>query len=100
MKLEDSAELEHNKINSETAKISWRELQAHFASGATIYVEPSMDLVNVALKISKNDTAAVKEWMEKGLLAPVNDQQAAKWLESDAMMWSVVIRPWILVQES
>lgn len=100
MKFEHSKELKHNKINAETAKISWRELQGHFASGAAIYVAPSMDLVEVALKISKNDTGAVKAWMEKGLLAPVNDQQAAAWVESDATMWSVVIKPWVLVQNS
>ncbi len=100
MKLENSEELEHNKINAETAKIPWRELQGHFASGAAIYVAPSMDLVDVALKISKNDTEAVKAWMEKGLLAPVNNQQAATWVESDATMWSVVIKPWVLVQNS
>ncbi|MDP1705106.1 MAG: DUF2288 family protein [Sulfurimicrobium sp.] len=28
-----------------------------------------------------------------------SDEQAKTWLESDALLWSVVVKPWILVQQ-
>lgn len=100
MDLLSSAGLARKKINTETAKISWRELQHQFACGSTIYVAPSLDLVEVALEISRDNTAAVKEWLQKGQLGPVSDQQAQAWTDSDTLVWSVVVRPWVLVQNS
>ena len=100
MDLKNPVELARNKINAETAKIFWRELQPNFASGSTIYVASSLDMVEVALEISRNNQTAVKAWMEKGQLGPVSDQQAAAWIESDALVWSVVIKPWVLAQNS
>ena len=48
-----SAELARAKINTETARISWKELQRFFASGKTLYVEADLDHVPILL----NDTA-------------------------------------------
>ena len=31
-------------------------------------------------------------------VGPVTDAQAIEWLEANALMWSVVVRPWVLVQ--
>ncbi|MEI6545293.1 MAG: DUF2288 family protein [Methylococcales bacterium] len=31
-------------------------------------------------------------------MALVSDQQALAWLEVDADVWAVVVKPWILVQ--
>ncbi len=37
------------KLNQETAKASWKELQPFFARGQTVYVAPELDLIEVAL---------------------------------------------------
>ncbi len=86
------------KMNLETARIGWRELQRFFASGAAIYVSPALDLVEVAYQVSEDNKAQVLAWIEAKQIAPVTDDQAVAWYEADADMWAVVVSPYVLVQ--
>lgn len=86
------------QLNLETAQIHWRELQRFFASGNAIAVDPSLDLTHVAAEIAADNAAQLKEWMEAGLVDAVKDAQALQWYEADALVWAVVIKPWVLVQ--
>ena len=92
-------ELLKEDIHSETAKIAWSELQRFFAAGKAIYVSTDLDLVEVALQISNDNSSAVQQWMGKGQLAPVSDDQARYWIDTDATVWAVVVKPWVLVQD-
>lgn len=92
-----SNELEQ-QINLETAQIRWHELQRFFASGSAIAVDASLDLTQVAAQIATNNAAQIKEWMDAGLVDAVKDSQALAWYEADALVWAVVIKPWVLVQ--
>ncbi len=85
-------------VNLETAQIAWRELQRYFASGAAIAVSPALDLVEVAFQISEDNAPQVAQWVSAGQVARVSDEQALAWLESDATVWAVVVRPYVLVQ--
>lgn len=78
--------------------MAWKELLRHFAGGTVIAVSDKLDLINVAASISQDDKASVEKWLSDGLVAKVSDAQAAAWLESDAALWTVVVRPWVLVQ--
>ena len=86
------------KLNHETAQIRWHELQRYFASGNAIGVDTSLDLIHVAAQIADNNATQIKSWMDAGLLDVVKDQQALIWYEQDAIVWAVVIKPWVLVQ--
>jgi len=94
----DRAEVFRAKVNLETAQIAWKELQRFFASGVALMVSADLDLVEVAFQMSEDNGAQIKRWMEAGKLAKVTDVQAESWLESDAQVWAVVVRPWVLVQ--
>ena len=86
------------KLNQETAKASWAELQPFFARGQTIYVAPGLDLVDVAVAFSEDNAAEISLWREKGLVDKVSDTQATQWYGADQTLWSVVVMPWVLVQ--
>ena len=86
------------KIEGETARAPWDELLRFFASGTAMYVAPELDLVQVAFQISEDNAAQVQHWMSQNQLHPVNDEQAAQWLEQSLETWTVVVRPWVLVQ--
>lgn len=88
------------QLNLETARIAWRELQRYFASGATITVGPELDLIEVALQISADNTLQVSQWMDSGKIDRVTDEQALAWYEADAIVWAVVARPYVLIQEN
>jgi hypothetical protein len=94
----DNEAAERARINSETAKIAWHELQRFFAQGYAIYVSPDLDLVDVAWEISCDQKAPLEAWMADSKVEQVSDAQALEWLEADVIMWCVVIRPWVLVQ--
>jgi hypothetical protein len=87
------------KVNRETARLPWSELLKHFAQGNVVWVANSLDLVEVAVRISHDDKDNIAQWMNSGLIARVNDQQAQSWLDANAELWASVVSPFILVQE-
>lgn len=86
------------RIIAETAKIPWEELQRFFAQGVVVLVKPDLDLVDVAFEVTQNNEQQVKLWMEKAEIQGVSDAQGLEWLESNALMWAVVVKPWVLIQ--
>lgn len=95
---ETEEELLFQKLNLETGKIGWPELQRHFARGVIIIVAKKMDLVEVAQQFSDNNKAAVESWIEQGLVRPANDNDAINWNDAQQEFWAVVAAPWVLVQ--
>jgi len=87
------------ELNRETARIAWKELLRFFAAGTVIAVSQDLDLIEVAIQISNDNKAQVEEWMLEKRVDKVSDAQAKDWLETDATLWTVVVRPWILVQQ-
>ncbi len=87
------------KLVLETAQMPWREMQRYFASGVALYVAPDLDLVEVALVMSEDNATQIQQWMAAGQFGKVKDEQAADWHQGDVMLWSVVVSPWVLVQQ-
>lgn len=87
------------ELHSETSKISWSELQRFFAAGKAIYVSLELDLIEVAVQVSNDNSKMIRQWMDTAKVAPVSDDQARYWFDNDATVWAVVVKPWVLVQE-
>ena len=94
----DDLQVLRAKLNAETAQIAWTGVQRFFAQGKAIYVHPQADLIDVALTISLDRKSELESLVSDGMVQPVSDHQAKEWVEADAMIWSVVVKPWILVQ--
>lgn len=92
-------ELLYAKLNMETAQMPWRELQRYFASGRVIAVDDGLDMVRVAVMMASDDSEGISGLIGQGQVGKVTDKQALAWFEADASLWTVVVRPWILVQE-
>ena len=86
------------KLNGETAKIPWRELQRFFAQGRAIRVAAGLDLIEVATSFTQDRAERVQSWTDSGKIDAVSDDLARAWFEADALVWAVVVRPWVLVQ--
>lgn len=87
------------RLNAETAKIRWHELQKHYAAGNLVAASADADLIKIAIAFHQDDTAQVKNWLTSGSLYEVSDDQAQQWFKNDAELWAVVIPPFVLVQE-
>ncbi len=97
--LRQDRELKRAKINSETARIPWLELQRFFAAGKVMQVSAGLDLVDVAYAMQQDDVEQVQQWTETQQLGLVADDQAREWISNESSLWAVVVKPWVLVQE-
>lgn len=86
------------KINLETARINWHELQTHFARGVCIYVAPELDLVNIAHLIATDNSAAIALLIQEGKIGKVSDIMAQQYYDCNQPMWAVVVMPYVLIQ--
>jgi len=91
-------ELTRTKLNLETARIAWKDLQRFFASGAAIFVSEDLDLIEVAYQLSEDNRQQFEQWMAAGQVARVSDEQAQAWFEADVELWAVVVSPYVLLQ--
>lgn len=89
-----------DKLNRETAKIEWTALAPSFAQQRLICVAKGEDLVKVAVAIAEDDAATIKQLQADNKLYSPSDADAQRWYDEGAVMWAVVINPWVLAQEA
>jgi hypothetical protein len=87
------------KLLGETASITWKELQPFFAKGALLWVEPTLDLIDVAQAFAENSEAQVAAWVSSGEVGKVSESKALDLFERDPPLWAVVVAPWVLIHE-
>jgi len=86
-------------LHGETSKLPWTELETHFARGVLFKVAKGTDILDVAIVMSRDDKDTLKEWLDNKTIIGVEIEDAKKWHETSASLWSVVVAPFILVQE-
>jgi hypothetical protein len=89
----------HQALNLETGQINWTELQRQYAGGRMIIISNELDLVKTAMKFVRDDKESIEKYIKAGQIHPATDDDARKWNEIQADFWSVVVAPWVLVQE-
>lgn len=87
------------RLNLETARITWSELERFFARGRVLHIANSLDLLDVAEALVEDNLAKFTEWTSAGLVKHLEDLTAKSWVADDSKLWAVVIAPWVLVQE-
>ncbi|OBS10068.1 DUF2288 domain-containing protein [Acidihalobacter prosperus] len=97
--MNDDTQALRARLNAETGKIAWAELERHFARGTVVKVNAALDLVDVAACVVCDDSEAVRGWMAGGALARATDADARLWGQRQPVFWAVVAAPWVLVQE-
>jgi len=98
-RIELNSEELRQKINLETGSIEWSELVRHFAKGMVVVIGSELDLIEVAERFAADDQSRVSKWIEQGKISRAMDDDARRWNEHNTVFWSVVVAPWVLVQE-
>ncbi|MBA1188431.1 DUF2288 domain-containing protein [Pseudomonas entomophila] len=88
------------KLLGETATIEWKALERFWAKGDLIWVDPSLDLIEVAAAMAENHHAAFAAWREAGTVGPLAVEQALDFQQRDPQLWAVVVSPFVLVQDN
>ena len=98
--MNDSTASLRDLLNAQTGKLTWPELARHFARGVVVCVEPSEDLIEVAVSVVADALTTIDQLHQGGRMHRANDQDAVRWQQSNPVFWAVVVAPWVLVQES
>jgi len=93
------AELLRHKLNLESGKLAWPELERHYARGVVIVISAELELVEVAASFTEDKKDDVEKWMNAGQIHRANDEDAKHWSDSEPVFWSIVVAPWVLAQE-
>lgn len=87
------------KLNLETAKIGWPELERFFAQGLIIAVDNNLDLLQVAALFARDNSDQVGQMLSQDRVRKADSSDAKRWHCDNSEFWAVVVAPWILVQE-
>lgn len=87
------------KLHSETAQIKWSELQRFFAQGSVLLVATELDLVATAVLFAEDEAELLEPLLRLSQVVAPSSEQAKQWFIDDALLWSVVVAPFVLVQE-
>lgn len=86
------------KLLGETATIEWKALERFWAKGDLIWVDPSLDLIEVAAAMAENRSEIFAKWRSDGTVGPVSAEQALDLQSRDPEIWAVVVSPFIVIQ--
>ena len=96
---ESREQLLREEFHQQTARIPWHDLQTCYAKGSVISVGESLNLVEVAVQLGRDNTEQFQAWIAAGDIAPVSEDQALIWFDGNPTLWAVVAAPWVLVQD-
>ena len=86
-------------LASEIHRVDWKPLAPHARRGGLILVDAQLDLIDVALAVALDDSASVREWMERRQLAKPTEAQIDSWQDDTEERFTIVIvQPYVLVQ--
>ena len=78
----------------------WAWLSKHAERDVVICVSLEIPLLEVAVKIAEDDQAAVQAWVTGGKLSKPTRAQLDAWgAQPTKLFMSVVVQPYVLVQE-
>ena len=83
----------------ETAQFYWVDLQRFYARGRVLHVANGANLLEIAAILAQDKAALFKSYLDQGMVALATDDNAKAWVEANAQLWTVVVAPWILVQQ-
>ena len=78
----------------------WSFLRAHLERGGLILINNTLDLAEVGVKIARDDTAPVEEWIHAGNIGKPSETQIQAWdADTQKKFAMLIVSPYVLIQE-
>ena len=87
-----------NEFCGQTARLNWVELQTYYARGLVVEVGPALDVIDVAVQLTRDNVGQFEQWIASGQVVRVTDHTAQRWYDDKVELWTLVAPPWVLVQ--
>ena len=80
------------------AELEW--LKPHIQKDAVIIVVPDLDLLDVGVAISSDNTQSIQHWISEQLLVKPSQETLNRWnSNANQRFQALIIQPYILVKE-
>jgi hypothetical protein len=87
------------RLEKDLGEVEWEQLSPHLKRDALIVVDASLDLVEVAVSVSEDDSGRVGKWVAANMLVKPTKEQATRWSEEPKKLFTVLIaKPFVLMQ--
>lgn len=86
------------RMEKYTGEVGWDYLRPHFESGALLYVDPSLSLVEVGRAFVDDESSKVADWRASGDLVTPSAPHAEYWESSRTVFRALVVSPFVLAQ--
>jgi len=86
------------RLNLETGKLSWKDLELFFAKGNLIRVEKSSDLIEVAALIADNKHHEIEGLIANRQIEFMTPGWVKENCERNTAFWTVVVAPYVVCQ--
>jgi len=86
-------------LNRQTAKMPWSDVEKFFAHGSAVFVGADLDLIEVAAAMAMDNKEQIAAWMQTQQMGLVSESQALAWSKQNALLWAVVVAPWVVLQD-
>jgi hypothetical protein len=90
----------HAELKSMIGPVRWDWLKPHVQRDAVVVVNPHLDLATVGVAIATDNTQAVAHWINEQLLLKPNAEELAIWSSDNKRFTSLIVQPYVLVQDS
>lgn len=80
------------------AELEW--LKPHIQKDVVIIVVPDLDILDVGMAISSDNTQSVQHWISEQLLVKPSSDILSRWNSNPTQKFqALIVQPYILVQE-
>lgn len=80
--------------------VQWEWLKPHVQRDAVVVVNSQLDLLAVGEALATDNTQVVARWITEQLVSKPNAEQLAAWSRENKRLTSLIVQPFVLVQDS
>ena len=78
----------------------WGCLRAHLARGGLIFINSSLDLIDVAINITCDNTDIIEKWITDDKIGKPTEDQINSWDDDKQKLFAMlIVSPYVLIQE-
>lgn len=84
------------KLNHEVDEAHWPLLENHYERGALVFVDPQLDIIEVAVYVIRDNVEHIKKWSDEGLI--YNPKEKNMEVDQTLRYRFLITQPYVLVQ--
>ncbi|MGB3300828.1 MAG: DUF2288 domain-containing protein [Phormidesmis sp.] len=90
----------HAELANMIGPVQWQWLEPQLKRDAVVIVNPHLDLAEVGVAVATDNAQAVEHWITEQLITKPNAQQLTRWRQDNKRFASLIVQPYVLVQDT